>query len=112
MKYSTIFIFIALFFPQTCIKSIFSEEYRDAVINNNAAKILNLNNQGCNINSINPFTGETHLGSAAAKGQVDIIRALLLHGADPRAKNINGSVALDWENAKNDIKVINLLSSY
>ena len=112
MKHSIGFIFIALFSSQSFIKSVYSEEYIDAVINNNAAKILNLNNQGCNINSINPFTGETHLGSAAAKGQVDIIRALLLHGADPRAKNINGSVALDWAKAKNDIKVINLLSSY
>ncbi len=110
MKYQSLFIFSTLLFSQFSIQSAYSEEYKDAAITFNTKKILELDNQGCSINSINPFTGETHLASAAAKGQVDIIKALLFYRADRNAKNINGRIALDWAKAKSDEKAIELLS--
>ena len=64
---------------------------------------------GANPNIVSS-TGESPLMSAARTGGVEIVKALLGHGANPNAKeNVRGQTALMWAAAQNHPDVVRVL---
>jgi ankyrin repeat protein len=56
------------------------------------------------------FLGLTPLFDAAQSGCADVVQVLLVHGANPNAKNISGETVMWWANqTRNNSRVTDLL---
>lgn len=82
-----------------------------AVGSNSAEVVKLLINSGAQVNKANPFTGESVLFSAAAKGNVEISGILLKNKADPNMANIDGVYPLH-QAAVHSSEIMSLLLQY
>ena len=67
----------------------------EAISHGDLARVETLLAQGSPADNADALSGSTPLIDAAFWGHTDIVKTLLAHGANPRAKNAGGSSALD-----------------
>lgn len=65
--------------------------------------------RGADVNAQGTLEGFTALMTAAAEGQVDVVRLLLAYGADPAVKDVDGDTAESFAGQKGHKAVIELL---
>ena len=67
--------------------------------------------EGAQVNVQGTLEGFTALMTAAAEGQIDVVRILLVHGADPTLKDKDGDTAKSFAQEKGHAEVIQLLDN-
>ncbi|HXI38918.1 MAG TPA: ankyrin repeat domain-containing protein [Bryobacteraceae bacterium] len=94
--------------PFACLADL-GEDLLAAVRKGDAARVKALLAQGADVNAKSPY-GATGLFFAADRGNVEIIRILLDHGANVNVKDtFYGATALSWATQKERWEVIKLL---
>jgi hypothetical protein len=71
------------------------DEMWAAAMADDTVRVTELFNAGVNVNCRDPLTAETPLMAAAKNGKVDMVKFLLVLGADANTRTAQGSTALD-----------------
>jgi ankyrin repeat protein len=99
---------LAALFPIVC-RADMGEDLLAAVRKSDAARVQALLAQGADVNFKSPY-GATGLFFAADRGNLEIVKILLDHGADASVKDtFYGATATAWAAMKQHVEVIRLL---
>jgi ankyrin repeat protein len=87
------------------------EEIIEAAEENNLPEVRRLLSVGADVNAKNNYYGETPLHRASCQGHVQVVKALLEHGAEIEAKDNDGWTPLHWACLKDHLPVVKSLLS-
>jgi len=100
----------AALFPLAAFADL-GEDLLAAVRKGDAVRVKALLDQGAAVDSKSPY-GSTGLFFASVRGNLEIVKILLDHGADVNVKNtFYGATALGWATEKQRVEFIQLLLS-
>ncbi|HKW98437.1 MAG TPA: ankyrin repeat domain-containing protein [Bryobacteraceae bacterium] len=100
--------FLACLVPVSSFADL-GEDFLAAIRKSDAARVKALLEQGVDVNTKSPY-GATGLFFAADRGNLEILKLLLDHGADVNVKDtFYGATALTWASMKEHVDVIRLL---